>query len=146
MNPAKQLHIRGGKSTLIFSINDQHDDNLFVKKHQRDTLQIHWLKFHSSEDNMNAAVTFFDGRNDERRTTNPNGGRVDISRESDILKRRLLGYFHEARGVSSEIQFDRSEEEVDNTWSLSLHVEKRHRPTVTNDGLLDKILSHFRDV
>ncbi|KAL4351407.1 hypothetical protein GQ457_06G005170 [Hibiscus cannabinus] len=64
---------------------------------------------------------------------NPNGGRVDISRKSDILKRRLLGHFREVRDVSSEIQSDRNEEDVENVWSVSLHVEKRHRPTTVVD-------------
>ncbi|KAL4290764.1 hypothetical protein GQ457_14G026170 [Hibiscus cannabinus] len=54
---------------------------------------------------------------------NSNGERVDISRESDILKRQLLDHFREARDVFSEIQSDRSEENVENVWSMSLNVE-----------------------
>ncbi|KAL4387577.1 hypothetical protein GQ457_09G023970 [Hibiscus cannabinus] len=69
-----------------------------------------------------------------QKTANPNGERVDIIRGSDILKRRLLGHFCEARGVFSEIQSDRSEENVENVWSVSLHVEKDidrwRRPTI----------------
>ncbi|KAL4297095.1 hypothetical protein GQ457_12G000920 [Hibiscus cannabinus] len=53
-----------------------------------------------------------------------NGEHVDISHESDILKRQFLGHFREARDVFSEIQSDRSEENVENVWSVSLHVEK----------------------
>ncbi|KAL4282914.1 hypothetical protein GQ457_16G015900 [Hibiscus cannabinus] len=50
----------------------------------------------------------------DRSNANPNGERVDISRGSDILKRRLLRHFCEAQGVFSGIQSNRSEENVEN--------------------------------
>ncbi|KAL4303175.1 hypothetical protein GQ457_10G005120 [Hibiscus cannabinus] len=73
-------------------------------------------------------------------TLNPNGERVDINRGSDIFKRQLLSHFREARCVFSEIQSNRSEENVENVWSVSLHVEKdidRQRRTAVEATVLN---------
>ncbi|KAL4297696.1 hypothetical protein GQ457_12G017210 [Hibiscus cannabinus] len=53
--------------------------------------------------------------------------------EISAMGATYLNHFREARGVFSEIQSDRSEENVKNLWSVSLHVEKdinRRRQTV----------------
>ncbi|KAL4334798.1 hypothetical protein GQ457_07G044450 [Hibiscus cannabinus] len=88
-------------------------------KSMRCSYRMHWTLAPVSE--ASACYVF---QRSKYGTSNPNGERVYISHGSDIPKRQLLGHFRKARDVFSKIQSDRSEENVENVWSVSLHVEK----------------------